>query len=92
MFSKKKKKYKLIHQGTGTVGSGGGRWTDLTETKRFCVWCLFSWGGQSGGSKEREAGSGVRETGHSDKDEHVPGHQIVGLKVISKASAGGSYR
>lgn len=64
----------------------------LRETKRFCVWCLSLWGGHSGGSKEREAGSGVRETGHSDKDERVPGHQIVCLKVISKASAGGSYR
>lgn len=91
MFSKKKKN-KLIHQGTGTVGSRGGRWTDLWKTKRFCVWCLSSWGGQSGGSKERESASGVPETGHCDKDEHVPGDQIVCLKVISKPGAGGSYR
>lgn len=35
MFSKKKKKYKLIHQGTGTVGSGGGRWTDLGKQSVF---------------------------------------------------------
>lgn len=34
MFSKKKK-YKLIHQGTGTVGSGGGRWTDLGKQSVF---------------------------------------------------------
>lgn len=64
----------------------------LRKTKRFCVWCLFSWGGQSGRSKERESGSGVLETGPCDKDEHVPGDQIVCLKVLSEPSAGGSYR
>lgn len=85
------KKYKLTHRGTGTVGSGGGRWTER-KTKRFCVWCLFSWGGQSGSSKERESGSGVLGTGPCDKGEHVPGDQIVCLQVLSEPSAGGSYR
>ena len=33
MFSKKK--YKLIHEGTGTGGSGGGRWTDLGKQSVF---------------------------------------------------------
>lgn len=89
MFSKKKK-YKLIHEGTGTVGSGGGRWTDLGKQSVFVFGAAYSrGGGQSGGGKERESGSGVPETGHGNKVEHIPSDHIVCLQVISKPSAGG---
>lgn len=46
-------------------------------------------GGHSGGGKERESGSGVPETGHGNKVEHIPSDHIVCLQVISKPSAGG---
>lgn len=65
MFSKK---YKLIHQGTGTIGSGG--WTDLGKQSVF-VFGAYSSGVLRVASKKRGPGAGVLETGLCAKDRRI---------------------
>lgn len=71
------------------VGAGGGQ---TCGKQSVFVFGAYPRGVVRVAVGKRESASGVPETGHCDKDEHVPGDQIVCLKVISKPSAGGSYR